>query len=200
MSLSKCLTLGHLRFIPACIYESRTFLSAKRHHFPGHRLHTAMMIPDAKVRSSGIVPFRSTLPQCQGVQCEVWARLLYTITEMTLIMTQRPGFEPGPVHVRFVADKVSTERSFGHNRIVAKSTYLPRHVRPFVSRFQFLIVADDIDSPQAPLGRFTHTMPFPCCSHAVTLLFPCRFKDGFTHTMPFSCHSHWPLHLRLACF
>jgi hypothetical protein len=26
--------------------------------------------------------------------------------------------------------------------------------------------------------------------HAVPLLFPCRFKDGFTHTMPFPCRSH----------
>jgi hypothetical protein len=49
---------------------------------------------------------------------------------MTLIMAQMPGFEPGPVHVGFMADKVSLERSFGHIRIITKNTYLPRHVRP----------------------------------------------------------------------
>jgi hypothetical protein len=29
----------------------------------------------------------------------------------------------------------------------------------------------------------------PCRSHAVPLVFPCRFKDRFTHTMPFPCRS-----------
>jgi hypothetical protein len=69
---------------------------------------------------------------------------------MTLIMARRPGFEPGPDHVGFVSDKVSLERSFGHIRIVA-STYQLGHVRQSVRRYQFLIVADDIYSPQQPL-------------------------------------------------
>jgi hypothetical protein len=52
----------------------------------------------------------------------------------------------------------------------------------------------------------SHTVPFPCCSHAVPLLFLCRFKGRFTHTMPFPCRfpaatlplpCHFP---RVLCF
>jgi hypothetical protein len=39
-------------------------------------------------------------------------------------------------------------------------------------------------------GRFTHTMPFPCCvkgRFTHTMPFPCRVKGRLTHTMPFPC-------------
>jgi hypothetical protein len=36
-------------------------------------------------------------------------------------------------------------------------------------------------------GGFTHTMPFPCCSHAVPMPFPCR---SHAVPLPFPCRSH----------
>jgi len=64
-------------------------------------------------------------------------------------MARRQGFEPGPVHVGFVADKVSLGRSFRRVRIVAKSAYQLRHVRQSVPRYQCLIVAGDKFAPRA---------------------------------------------------